>query len=306
MTEHRDYVENARKQRETTNVLRLRVLQIQSGYPDATIFVFEGVNDIGPYEVWFRILANVPQYIPLPGSGKVQILDFAKQVLDSEDFHCSLYFFVDHDFDGLQGRDPHPKIFCTSAYSVENYLCTSEVLESILIDEFRLAGRQAVINQVLELFGHVTEQYCQYMRGVNLRLFCGKLHALGNGNVDNKIRKYLNIEYCSIETNLATDMSSLIPLKREPTSEELAGAECFFHDQEKFLITGRGKLLLEFFFVWLEKIEEAFRNKSLLPLDGFDIKSKLHRNELSLRNLATRATPPIELKEFVHTHFSES
>ena len=304
MTNNGDYVDNARRQRESPNVLRLRVLQIRSGHPDTIILIFEGVDDVGPYEVWLRMLASGLEYVPIPGSGKKQVLSFAKQCIDSEEFQNDILFFVDHDFDGLRGMRDHECIFCTAAYSVENDLCTDEVLHSILTDDFRMAGRKSVIDDTLSLFRSMCKMYIKHMREPNLRLFCASRHSLRDGNVENKIRKYVNIFFDNVELNTSANFRDLIPLKREPTIEEFSQAEEYFNESSDFMRASRGKFILGFLLVWLEQLHIAFTDGSLLPSDGDRITSRFRRNELSLRNLASRATPPEALAEFISRHIA--
>lgn len=144
------------------------------------------------------------------------------------------------------------------------------------------------------------------MRDVNLRLFCGTACSLRNGNVENRIRRYLKIEYNSIEKFPTADLGTLVPLKREPSAEELGDAERYFERAESFLAASRGKFLLDLFLVWLEELEAAFNSQELLPPDGLKVQCKFRRNELNLRNLATRAPPPAELRDFVRDAFAPS
>jgi len=301
-----EYVESARKQRESPNVLLLRVLQIRSGLPDSIILIFEGVDDVGPYEVWIKTLKDNFDYVPLPSAGKKQVLEFAKKSLSGDRPDGRLYFFVDHDFDGLRDVDPHNQIFCTHAYSIENYLCTLEALSSLLVDEFRLAGRQEAIDQIGALFQAARTGFAEAMRGANLRLYCANQHSLRDGNVDNKIRKYLIIEHDTVEGNTSADITHLIPLKREPTAAELAGAEQFFNNAPCFFSASRGKYSLSFFLVWLEALDRALNDNAFTLCDGQQANTKFRRHELNLRNLASRVSPPAELKCFFSSAFDVS
>jgi hypothetical protein len=301
-----EYVENARKQRESPNVLLLRVLQIRSGDPDSIILVFEGVDDVGPYEVWLKTLKDNFDYVALPSTGKKQVLEFAQKSLSGDQPDRKLYFFIDHDFDGLRGVDAHNQIFCTHAYSIENYLCTLESLISLLVDEFRLAGRQKAIDQIVALFQSVKAGFAEATRGANLRLYCANQHSLRDGNVDNRIGRYLIIKHDTVEENASADITQLIPLRREPTAAELAVAEQFFNSAPCFFSASRGKYLLSFFLVWLEALDSALKNNAFAPCDGQEAKTKFRRHELNLRNLASRVSPPAELKSFILSAFDVS
>lgn len=298
-----EYVERAREERHSPNVLRLRVLQIRSGRPGARILVFEGVDDVGPYEVWINSVVDKPDYVPLPSKGKRQVLAFAEQELHEREDSEEIYFLVDHDFDGLRGVDEHENLFCTECYSIENYLCCRQVLESILRDDFRLAERQLVVDQVIRVFERVLEEFRLSMLDANKRAYCGSKFGIRGGNIENRVRRYIQIGHDSVRVNPSIDLSNHVPLVRDPVPEELTEADEYLRGMERFISRSRGKFLLQFFCIWLEEIHEAFQGGSISAIDGAEVDSRFRRPELTMRNLASRVSPPGEIRVFLENCF---
>ena len=139
--ENSEFVNHARNHRSSGAALKIRVSNVRSRNPTAIIAVVEGPEDIGPYEVWINRISDALSFEFVPGAGKSQLLDFRRRMAsDRTGLSRGTYLFVDRDFDGLRGQKEGADIFCTEAYSVENYLVSTTILKSILTDEFRCTG----------------------------------------------------------------------------------------------------------------------------------------------------------------------
>jgi hypothetical protein len=85
-----------------------------------------------------------------------------------------VYFFVDRDFDDLQGRSAHERLFITNKYSVESYLVCDRLLEELLKIEFHCNGHAAVRTKIIEKFKKAYEAFLTVTKEVNLSpLHCG-------------------------------------------------------------------------------------------------------------------------------------
>lgn len=294
-----EYVDHVRDARERNCVLRLRVLKIRSGYANGPIFIFEGKTDIGAYEAWIKRIDGDFRYKGVPSNGKTQVLNFRESISGSEnkDFK-SIYFFIDHDYDGLRGFDDSDNIFCTQSYSFENYLVTDLVLESILNDEFECSDDPDIVPRVLELYRKMSSDFCNSMSDANLRLFIAAKYQLERGRIEKKINKFVEIAVNSV-TKIYDDeeVLSLIPLLVEPDEEMEIEGRNEFNEICDCMKRFRGKYIYLFFLTWLDVLSIS-RKDGILPFtEAKNI--KYNRACHTERSLASRSEIPEGLSPFI-------
>lgn len=294
-----ELVERLRGGRHSGAVLKAKLSQIRARNRTVAVFVYEGVDDVGPYSVWISRLDSSLSYEPLPGTGKRQVLDLRIRLQeDKAGLRSGVYFFVDRDFDDLRGQAPGPDIYCTTSYSVENYLVSERVLAALLTDEFRCTADTDDRDNVLKLFREVLGQFSTAMCEPNRRLFRGSRLNIRSGRASNTIGKYVQISLASIAVAYTEQsLSLLIPLDREPTT-----AECVDVDQEferlSPLSRHRGKYFIAFFLRWLELLASERKNGNAgLFSSTLDVKFSAHK--LSLKALALHGQIPEGLAEFI-------
>src|SRR5690625_5120984 len=123
-----DLVSKMREGRRSPAVLKTALSHLRSVRPDSAIFVFEGAEDVGVYEVWISRCKICPEYEALPGKGKDQLLGLRKMLReDTTGLRRAVYFFLDRDFDGLKGQTSGADVYVHDTYSVENCLACDEV-----------------------------------------------------------------------------------------------------------------------------------------------------------------------------------
>lgn len=292
-------VERARSGRQSGAVLKVSLSNIRSRDRSIPVFVFEGQGDFGPYRVWIGRIRDGLKYVPLNARGKRQVLEFrARLQADTGNLKQGVYFFVDHDFDGLQGHAPGPDLFCIDSYSIENYLVSAEVVRSILIEEFRCSAIEDECDKVVRIFDDVARQFLQCMRAANRRMFFGTRLGIRGSGVEEALSRYVEIGLTEVRlTCTDQDLQALIPLEREPAPEEidLLAAEFDALDPR----TGyRGKFIIGFLLRWLELLaEERRRSDKGVFSTTFDV--KFSTQKLSMDSLAGRSEIPKGLRSFV-------
>ena len=134
-----DLVDRARLGRRSGAALKVQLSNLRSRWGAVRIFVFEGREDVGPYEAWINRIDGELRYMPLAGAGKGQLLDLRRRLRsDQTGLRKNTFFFVDRDYDQLRGQRPGADVFCTDTYSIENGLISRRTLISVLVDEFRM------------------------------------------------------------------------------------------------------------------------------------------------------------------------
>lgn len=295
-----ELVKQLRVGRSSGAVLKARLSQIRARNRTVPVFIYEGVDDVGPYAAWISRIDGDFLYEPLPGNGKGQVLNLRSRLQhDRGGLGSAVYFFVDRDFDELRGQPAGPDIYCTQAYSIENYLVTDRVMNALLTDEFRCTADTDDRNAALALFRDVMTQFAATMHEPNRRLFrARKLGIRGKGNVTDAIGKYVEISLHSVGVLYTNDsLKDLIPLDREPTAEESLSV-----DQEFSQLTPptrhRGKYFLAFFLRWLELLASE-RRDGTTGLFSSTLDLKFTPQKLSLKALALHAHVPEGLAGFI-------
>lgn len=294
-----DYFDAVVASRTKPTVLLTKVYSVRSGLPDVPIIIFEGKSDIAPYEVWFKRIIEKFTYKPLLAEGKKHALEFRRQVMESASKHLdSIYFVVDKDFDDLKGNEETENIFCTDKYSVENYLVSEDILKSVLIDEFECIGEDKVVDNIISDFGGQLFKFSEIMTDVNFRLYLSAKFSISKEKTGTKISPFVNFTLKNIgKVYSCEDLLMLIPLDREPTSEEIESGRLSFIEIEDCISSYRGKYLLTFFLGWLDLLGEARRSGNVYFSDPK--KCNYNRSNLTLRSLASRSELPSKLPEFV-------
>ena len=294
-----DFGTRARDHRSSGAVLKVRVSNIRSRNRAAVIAVVEGVEDVGPYEVWTKRINHDLDIEFAPAAGKSQVLDFRRRMRDDQSgLTFGIYLFVDRDFDGLRGQPEGEDIFCTGAYSVENYLVSEGILRSILSDEFRCTADTDHREEVVRLFERVLLQFNDCMHEANRRLFYSRRIGETNASIEGNISRYVDISLCEVRKVYdAGTLRELISFDDDVPLDAKAGIDRAF-DEFDPLLGYRGKFLLSFFRHWLERLAEEGRRDSqtLLP-DPARIRFSVAG--LTPRSLATRSTLPDGLEQFV-------
>lgn len=288
-----------RQSRKSPAVLKAEILGVRSREKTKPIFVFEGSEDIGPYSVWISRCDDSISFEPLTANGKDQILTFRSKIAPQETFlSTGIYFFVDRDFDDLKGFEQSPEIFMTSMYSVENYLASQSVLESILLDEFKCAGEQ--IDKAISTFSVAMQSFFEAMTAANRRIFYARHLSIGvsGSGIDNQLSKYVVTELKSAKTVANSDaLKGLIPLNREPDAEERSKLDPLFNRLDP-PSRHRGKFILAFFLKWIDLLAKE-RSEGTNQIFGKSVRLRFSTQQLSMRSLATRSRIPDGLNNFL-------
>ena len=291
-------VTDLRQSRKSPAVLKAMIISVRSRDKLKPIFVFEGAEDVGPYSVWVARCDGSIAFEPLIANGKDQILFFRSNIRPHEAYlQTAVYFFLDRDFDDLKGFSMGSDVFMTDMYSIENYLASSQVLESILLDELRCAGER--IDDALSLFCAVMKSFFEVMSPANRRIFYGRRLSIGSAGsgIENRVGKYVVTELESVRA-LATpeDLKLLIPLKSEPPAEDARRIDPEFEGLDP-RSRHRGKFILAFFLKWLDLLaaERTAAKKAIFPSS---VRTHFSAQQLSMRSLATRSEIPRGLEDF--------
>ncbi|MEN8516064.1 DUF4435 domain-containing protein [Burkholderia sp. RS02] len=266
---------------------------------DVKIFSYEGRDDKIAYDHWVRRIDGELKYEPYVSETKhanLQLFDSLRR--DLTGLGDRVYFFVDRDFDDIQGRVPHDKLFMTDRYSIENYLVCDKLLDELLKIEFHCNGYLAARTKIIDIFKIAYEKFLTVTKELNFRIFLAARE---------KIKR---IEDLPMGINVIADVSlngvtaidrpihEIVKLEREPTDEEAArwrGEFEALEPTERY----RGKFALSFFVKWLTLLrQDRLANPSVcfgdVPLPDYGVKGNF-----SFDSLVPRAACPSGLSAFL-------
>lgn len=289
-------VDELRASRKSPTVLKLKVLKIMGEDPNILIFIYEGPDDVPVYEEWMRRIADCPRYEPLPGAGKQQLLAYHKTLVEGNDPALDrIFFFIDRDFD--LPSPPHDNIFELQSYSIENLLCTEEVLDSILRDEFRKAGALAERKTVLDKFVELRTQFLECCNSINFILFAAQRKSISVLKKPEKISEVVHIRVDSIQRAFE-NIEEVVSIAAEIPPEELSALSDEF-DRLPPPLRERGKYVLEMFRRWIRTLSEDVKQpRPILFHEGND-RLPGDPSSASLRRFASSASLPEGLPQFI-------
>ncbi|WP_062231672.1 DUF4435 domain-containing protein [Aureimonas sp. N4] len=268
---------------------------------EGTIFVFEGKEDKPVYLQWIRAICPELKYEPILGGTKRKSLSLRRSLqYDLGNLRKDVYFFVDRDFDELQGQVPGYDIFVTDRYSIENYLVERDVIEQSLIDDFHFHGSPAERKEVLDLFDALYDKFLAATKEINFRLFVSKILPIHtSASLPDQISELVDIRFDEVQQKTYT-VEEYFPLEREPTEEEAQPLRESFECLDPRL-RFRGKFAFDFLMKWMRCLQYERSNPTTDAMLRLDPAGTIRVSDLTLAVLASRSQPPKGLKEFLRS-----
>ncbi len=294
------YRDNLMDALNSSAVLKTKLAMIRSSSKEK-IFAYEGIDDTILYYHWLKRLRADIQYEPFVCDNKVQVLKLMDLLArDLTGLGEEVYFFIDRDFDDTCGRPPHARLFMTDAYAVENYIVSSEVLEDLLKIEFHCHGAPDLRCALLQQFEEIYDKFLNETAPINFRIFLARKCRIGeNGRLPRKISSIAQVKLQEVIVATGT-MEEIVPLKREPTQEEIGHYRGEFTELNP-RVRFRGKFALMFFQKWLSLLVEERNSPAPGYFDALPQRELPAKGPFTLEYLAAKCPPPAELAAFLAT-----
>lgn len=300
------FLDRLKKSRDVNAVQKVEFASFASAIPDDTlIFSFEGPDDRVIYYSWIGKISPSLKYESYQCNGKRQVLQlFDILSKDQTGLGKRVYYFVDHDFDGLQGRTTSDRIFITDCYSVESYLLCELLLESLLNVTFHCNGLIDLRKDIAEKFLQLYDQFLNVTREVNFRMFLARIYKIDIEDMPVSLHVMVKINLESVEP-LQTPAQEIIVLRREPSQEERNSAIPLFNslDPRKHY---RGKYSLLFFSRWLGLLRNDRMSTNSKMFANAPMPANTIHGDFSFQYLAEKARAPNDLEPFLEKILSSS
>ncbi|WIY52169.1 DUF4435 domain-containing protein [Devosia sp. YIM 151766] len=294
------YIDELKSSRANPSVLKIGLISLRSMIPNTPIFVFEGNDDKIVYFTWISRLRPGLKYEPFPCSGKRQTLQLRRAVeADMNNLGENVFFFIDRDFDDLQGHPCGDATYMTEFYSIENYLVTENALREFLKNEFHCHSRPDIRDPIVIIFSGVYDRFLAVSKDVNFRLFVGKRLGLKlKTHVPDRIQDVALVGLSEV-TPPTKNATEIVQFETEPSVEVLAS----MREEFEMLVPAeryRGKFAYWFFERWLSLLADDYSNDNTAHFGALTPpKAKVRRSEIVLTSFAAKSDAPNGLAEFL-------
>jgi len=294
-------VDKLRDEAKIPHVQKLRILGILSQAPDLCVFVFEAGDDSRVFGAWIARLNVEISFEPIFFGGKHDVLELWKLLeRDKAGISRNVYFFVDRDFDDLRGIEDAKNIFMTDRYSIENYLVSPEVVDSILKLNMECNEYLDIRRSLIEIF---EAAYCEFLsvtKALNFQIFCArKLQREFDAGMPERINQMATVTITEVK-KIDTHVPQIFDLGRitdEKLIEELSLEFNSLVPQERF----RGKFAMLFFKRWLNLLETERGDSHSSLFRNCRQRAQRKTHEVTLPLMALYSNLPATLKSFLVT-----
>lgn len=290
-------LESMRASRNSPHVALVSYNTIRSKNPNKIIFVFEGFEDLPYYETIYNRINREGSFSPLIAKGKDQVLGLRALLEKREEKDKMIRYFVDKDFDHLKEHPAGEDVYLTEGYSIENSLVSKEILQSLLLSEFKCCAdaEYEAIGKIEELYEKTLEQFFDEMRLANQAIFHARTNKIALKNIEDKITEYVQISLGEV-SGKPNDPYQLIGWPDDLGREILSSKELF--DKLSPHMDWRGKFIYSFFIRFLKLIKD---DRTSDAPTYFTKKSgvKYDPNGDVMRTLASLSVIPESLATFI-------
>ncbi|MEG8018529.1 DUF4435 domain-containing protein [Sphingomonas sp. LR55] len=296
------YVSSRIAAKRRPSVIKTKLLNLRSKFPNGLIIAVEGVDDKVVYSKWIERVSPQIRYEFLVCGGKRQVRDLRNVLVrDRNNLEYLVKMIVDRDFNDLNGFLSFDRVFMLRRYSVENYLVDSVVLDRLLAVAFPCDGEIEIRRSVVAMFEADYAAYLAASKAINERIYVGRQIGI---DIDDAMPSGIN-DFASVELGATCQKdhspNEVLPYPIEVTDQTWNESIIGFADlipSERY----RGKFALKFFTKWLDKLAIEFRNPSINIFGLLNANGTINHTEISLGGHASRALIPDDFREFIEDY----
>ena len=286
--------------RQRPAVIKTKLLNFRSRYPNGPLFAVEGDDDKVVYSYWISKVSPGLAYEFFVCGGKRGVRQLRNAIHnDRGESGKDVAFIVDRDFDDLSGFESEDSVFMLDRYSIENYLVSRDVVDESIKIAFPGTGDPVARHAICCLFDDDYTAFLAHAAGLNKRVFIARRLRIDiDKEMPDSLTKLAKVKIGDVEG------SGVAPEDALPFVTSLSIEELDTLDQEFSALDParryRGKFAIKFLRAWLNSLAEEFRNpeRGLFPLDEQG-KGTVKFDEMSLGSLASRTPPPEGFPDFV-------
>lgn len=271
--------------REQSSVIKIKLLNMRSMYPEGLIIAIEGEDDKSVYARWIDRAAHGLRYEMLTCGGKRPARQLKNSLAaDTNDLSDQVKIIVDRDFDDLSGFINADNVFMLERYSFENFLINTEVVERALAIAFPCNGLPQLREQISNIFDVDFQNFLMATRGLNERIYIARRLGI---NIDGAIPKSLDavVEIVLEDTKSQDhDPSEILPFDIDSDVDiDLIKNEFAQLDPTTRY---RGKFSWKFFTKWFDRLAHEYRHPQIGTFAAVPAGGRINHNELTMGAIA--------------------
>ena len=281
-------------------VLKTKLINFRSSYPQGPIFAVEGDDDKVIYSHWIRRVTPELAYEFFVCGGKRDVRSLKNALSrDLAGLEADVFFLVDRDFDDLDGFADDNSLFMLDRYSVENYLVSEDVLESCLREAFPCHGEQEIRSGICATFRKDYGEFLRVSKEINGRIFVGRRLKFDiDGLIPTSLTPVAIVSLGEIKRS-DTKAAETIPFEGEPAEGELQILNSEFDELDPAR-RYRGKFAIKFFSTWLNLLVSEFRTPQVGLFGHLTAQAGgIRQAELTIGGFAARSSIPDGLSAFL-------
>lgn len=299
-----------RGQRDSAVVSLMSTLKALSVNEKQLVCVFEG-EDAKYYGSRINSFLHIIPRKNLPCNGKSKLIELKSIIKTHPNIDKSrVLFFADRDFDfDLKCTD---SIYFTPCYSIENLYVSREAFETLISDEFGICSElnASVYEKTLDMFEELYSQFCEAVFDLNVWIYTQIKLQKENPDIKLNLNNFKITRFIDIDLNGVVKKYDRKIL--ESTFKQSADIDDIqfqlsvneLKDKDKSQVI-RGKYLIEFYRIFLEKLMLELNSKNGEVFDS-RVKTKLIISDSNILScLSQYATTPPCLKDFLSSKRSQ-
>ncbi len=296
------------KQRASSPVVGLiGVLKAHSSDKSAIICIFEG-EDAKYYGSRVDAFLNGRNRKNVNCKGKSNLLELKKTVEKNTNLdQVNILYFADRDYD--YNDITHGTIYFTPCHSVENFYVNKDSLNRIVSDEYGICSvtNKSEFEQIISLFSTLHESFSEATLDLNSWIMCQIEMTKTNKDIELNLNNTKITDFLKIELDKITPLYDVDSLSEFFKKSAPIDIESFESAKQKIIKSGlsescRGKYALQFFRIFLEKINIELANKNSSIVSA-TLKPKMLINDSNIISaLSQYAKTPSCLNDFLYHH----
>lgn len=283
------------------------MLQYKRG-EDKLYCFFEGNEDRTYYTIRIETISTTTSFCDFICGGKNEVFkvhDLIKSNIHYKDVKTG--FFIDLDFDNLEISQ---SIYQTPYYSIENFYCTKEAFEKVILAEFNMKRTENDFNKCVENYLSLQESFCRETLLFNAWLSCqadirNSTQSSTRLKIDSKVKAVFDKIVSPDLTSIKSFDEIKGKIKIEQIFENAPGVqdEVLHTKQQLFetinpIMFFRGKFMLRFLESYLCRLQSIF-GLSTSPFEKkYSCSLRVEYNTLC-SSLSQYACTPNCLKEYI-------
>ncbi|HEL3785102.1 TPA: DUF4435 domain-containing protein [Stenotrophomonas maltophilia] len=293
-----DRASQMREGRDSAATLKTKLSTLRSKLPEQSIIVLEGKDDVPVFEVWSKRVSEDFSWEPFVSKGKRNSIALYRLLKrDETGLSDSVFFILDHDYDGGYELAANDDAYVLPGYSIENFVASGEGLEFFMKTTLGLHSAPDFRTLAMEFFHTNLEIYCKHLLEPCAILWAARKSGVKGVEAKDAVIDYFEFSSAGIKLKENSSLSDLIAFDGVIDEGEVEKGRIALAGPD-LSIWVRGKYVLSFFEKCCQVLHKDINDESPLVFPAHS-KSKLENGSTSMARLAGAVKLPTGFREAI-------